>query len=76
MCDCNYPMSTVVFDEIVSRKPKKNGMVTVNRYSDCMMCGPFVDRIETVPKYVEGELVRRIGVEPYRYVKTRVEKNQ
>lgn len=58
MCNCPYPIQVGVQDVLVSQRPKKNGLVTVDRYCDCMFCGPSVERVDILPAYNKhGQLV-------------------
>lgn len=48
MCDCKYPIVTVTADVYVSGVCKKNLCYTVDRWLDCLVCGPHVERIDCV----------------------------
>lgn len=58
LCDHKYPFCQRVGDIVLSRKPNADGLVKVDRYCDCLFCGPFVVELLIVPIYKDGELVR------------------
>ena len=63
MCDCPHPLCTTTADVYRSRRPKKNGCWTVDRWLDCLFCGPHKERIEVVdppPKGFAGRGVRLV----------------
>lgn len=47
-CNCGYPMVIRIRDVAVGKKRKRNGFYTVDRYFDCIICGPHVCRTEVV----------------------------
>jgi len=66
MCDCQCPISSVTYRRVISRRPKKNGMVTMDIYCDCLFHGPFKERGDRLPTFHDGQLVRDMPVKPYR----------
>ena len=66
MCNCDYPIKTRIGDKVLSKHVKSNGLVTVERYLDCIVHGPQVEHVETKPEFHEGRLVRHSFVQPYR----------
>lgn len=44
MCDCPKPLRVATAMVYLRRRPKKGGAWTVDFYSDCLLCGPQVDR--------------------------------
>ena len=45
-CHCHPPVLSLIRDVLVSRKPKANGKLTIDRYYDCMFHGPCQQRME------------------------------
>lgn len=74
MCDCQYPLCTVTADVYLRRRPKRNGRWTIDRHLDCLLCGPRVERTETVeppPHNVMGSFVAYRFFEPAHWRATR-----
>lgn len=46
MCDCKYPIVAVTADVYVSGRLKKNGCYAVDRWLDCLFCGPHAERVD------------------------------
>jgi len=48
-CEHGYPLAVVSVDVVVVPKLKiKPGYMVVDRYCDCLLCGPFKSRMEVV----------------------------
>lgn len=60
-CKCKCPPSTRIGDRVISRKPKRNGLIRVERYCDCLFCGPFSFEVEVLPEFKDGKLDRSGG---------------
>lgn len=66
-CQCLCPCCTRIGDRVISRKPKRNGLVRVERYCDCLFCGPFSFELEIMPEFIDGEMIRHGPIQqPYR----------
>ncbi len=65
-CQCDDPICSTIAYRTLSRKPKRNGMVRVERFCDCLNCGPFSYVMEAAPIYVAGLLVRATISKPLR----------
>lgn len=46
MCDCQFPVQVATAKVYLRRRPKKGGAWTVDFYSDCLLCGPQVERCD------------------------------
>jgi hypothetical protein len=65
-CGCDYPVLGRIVDALVSKRPKKNGLSTVDRYLDCLYHGPQVVRIEVflhgpTDEFTRPFVGRRVG---------------
>lgn len=67
-CDHKCPVVVRIGDRTISRKPKRNGMVRVERFCDCAFCGPYSVEMEVLPSYYDNskELIRLELIPPYR----------
>lgn len=67
-CTCGWPVCVGIADEVVTptlvRHPTA---MTVDRWYDCMLCGPWVERIlvtKPTPEDLDGRVIRRGSVFP------------
>lgn len=72
-CPCNHkcPIVVRIGDRVISRKPKRNGTVRVERYCDCAFCGPYSVEMEILPDYPFDKSNRLILQQPFRPLGTR-----
>jgi hypothetical protein len=58
-CDCEYPLCQRVGDVVLSTKAVR-GKVLVDRYCDCLLCGPYVFQEEIMAQYdYDGRLITK-----------------
>ncbi len=65
-CQCQCPPCTVTGEHVISRKAKRNGLVRVLVFCDCLFCGPFAYEAEREPVYIAGGLLRTQHFKPCR----------
>lgn len=65
-CQCEHPCCSRIADRTISRKPKRNGLVRVRVFCDCLLCGPFSFECEKVPEFIAGNLLRSTVYKPAR----------
>lgn len=47
-CRCEYPTCVAVADVVVAPSTSESNLMTVDRHYDCLLCGPFLQRLNVV----------------------------
>ncbi len=47
-CNCGFPLAVRTRDVAVSKRRKNNGYYSIDRYFDCILCGPHVTRAQVL----------------------------